>query len=122
MSYTELSHGKLVKIENTDNLPIEEFYKSICDKHGYSTKKTDSESWRDILGDYGQYRDGYYLVGDDVYQAIDMVTKEDCSYFDLFQPNPDGSITFVAYYHNGGTCLSEIIEYGIKELGKVKNS
>ena len=35
-----------------------------------------------------------------------------------FWKNDDGSISFVAEFYNGGTCLSEIIEEGIKSINK----
>jgi hypothetical protein len=33
-------------------------------------------------------------------------------------PNEDGTITFIQQFYNGGTCLSEVIEEGIRKIKK----
>lgn len=35
----------------------------------------------------------------------------------VFNKSTDGNIQFVTAFHNGGTCLSEAIERGLKQLG-----
>ena len=37
---------------------------------------------------------------------------------DVMIENPDGTITFVYQFYNGGTCLSECIEHGLARLKK----
>ena len=63
-------------------------------------------------------KDGYltYLTRQigKVYKLVEHTEIED----DIFKfwKNADGSISFVAEFYNGGTCLSEIIEKGIREV------
>ena len=55
-------------------------------------------------------------TGDNVYQLIHH--REITEDFDVFWFEPDGDIQFAVEFYNGGTCLEEVMEDGVKRLVK----
>lgn len=60
-------------------------------------------------------KDVYYIVGKKVYEDIDHVEFDECGFND-FRKNEDGTISYFTMFYNGGACLSEVIEDGLKEV------
>lgn len=124
MSYTEKHIGRLVEVDFERNgTTPKDFYKMLCEYHNYNSltvkKYRDPytyKSWEEMYWEELWDKDGLYRVDGKVYKLIENIEIED----DIFKfwKNDDGSISFVAEFYNGGTCLSEIIEEGIREVNR----
>jgi hypothetical protein len=63
-----------------------------------------------------EFNNKYFIVGDEIWEAIEHIKNDGFDDIDVMIPNEDGTITFVQPFYNGGTCLSEVIEEGIENL------
>lgn len=111
MSYTETHFGKLKKVELTTSL--EEFCKQKCNEIGLFELASYYETWEEEFRD--AFNRKYFIVKGEVWEAIEHTEAEDGD-MDIMIPNEDGTVTFVMQFYNGGTCLSEMIEDGLKKL------
>lgn len=122
MSYTEKHLGRLRKVD-LQGKSLEEWCKEQCGKHDkndnpYTKEYTWKEFWEYL--NVGRIYDGtYHIIGDNVYQLIHH--REITEDFDVFWFEPDGDIQFAVEFYNGGTCLEEVMEDGVKKLEKAKN-
>lgn len=68
------------------------------------------------------YKEFYLWNFDDIVffnnEAWELVEKQDLEYFDFFKvlKNEDETYTFITSFHNGGTCLNEMLEEGLKDF------
>ena len=124
MSYTEKHIGRLVVVDFDKNgTNPADFYKMLCEYHNYNSLTVTKyrnpytyKSWEEMYWEELWDKDNLYRVDGKVYKLVEHVDIED----DIFKfwKNADGSISFVAEFYNGGTCLSEIIEEGIREVNR----
>lgn len=124
MSYTEKHIGRLVEVDFDKNYTApEDFYKMLCEYHNYNsltvTKYREPytyKSWEELYWEELWDEDNLYKVDGKVYKLVEHNEIED----DIFKfwKNADGSISFVAEFYNGGTCLSEIIEDGVRKINR----
>lgn len=124
MSYTEKHIGKLVEVDFDKNgTTPEQFYRMLCEYHNYNnltvTKYRDPytyKSWEDLYWNELWDEDNLYKADGKVYKLVEHVKTED----DIFKfwKNADGSISFAVEFYNGGTCLSEMIEEGVREVNR----
>lgn len=122
MSYTEKHIGKLVEVNFDKNgTSSEDFYKILCEYHNYDSLTVSKyrgpytyKSWEEMYWEELWDKDNMYRVDGKVYKLVEHIDIEN----DIFKfwKNDDGSISFVAEFYNGGTCLSEIIEEGVREV------
>lgn len=123
MSEVEKHIGTLREIILPDGMTTEEWYKEQCLKNGMDPadvgpSPTQYSSWKyAFMDDVGwDFPDSckYVTVGDKMYEMIEHEETEDdiCK----FWKNSDGTISFMAEFYNGGTCLSEIVEYELSKL------
>lgn len=122
MSYTEKHIGRLVEVDfDSIGTTPEHFYKTHCEYHNYNsltvTKYREPytyKSWEEMYWEELWDEDNLYRVDGKVYRLVEHTELED----DIFKfwKNADGSISFVAEFYNGGTCLSEIIEEGVRKV------
>jgi hypothetical protein len=121
MSYTEFHTGKLyrVKIEHD----IEDTCRTIAKRFDIDLGEDWKEEFRDNFNEYankrGDAKEEYFIHGEDLYRVIDHEEREDEEYFMKLDRNPDGSISFIGQFYNGGTCFSEMLE---DALGGLKPS
>jgi hypothetical protein len=116
MSKTETHFGKLRKVELSTT--IEEFCSQKCNEIGITELPSYMDSWKEEFID--TFNQKFFITGDEVWEAIEHVEESDGD-IDVMIPNEDGTITFVMQFYNGGTCLSEMIEDGLKRLKQVHN-
>ena len=114
MSDTEKHYGKLVKIEFGKNSP-EQVAKFICKMNDYQLTE---DTWLDTLLLVNN-ENKYYFVDGSLYELIEHKKFENDA--DFIQRNEDGTFTFYTEFYNGGTCLSEQIEYLIERAQKIEN-
>lgn len=111
MSYTETHFGKLRKVEIS--VPLEQWCRTECERRGLTELSSYYDSWEEELKD--RAHDELFFANGEVYETIEHV-ESDSGELDIMYYNPDGTITFAMQFYNGGTCLSEMIEDGIKRI------
>ncbi len=117
MSYTELHHGKLKKVEREGCVSIESLCETLCKENGIWNKGIAS-TWEERLMYLSDLDEKYLVTKDEVYEILDHVKTEDNDYFRRVTKNPDGTISFIALFYNGGTCFREELSDGIDEMKK----
>lgn len=110
MSRVERHVGKLRKID-LNGLSVEEWCKKCCASKGM----TELGEWDDdftslLLSDFS---DEYIQVDNDIYEIIEDKEEEESDFFINITESPEGVISYVTQFYNGGTCLSEMLEYGL---------
>ena len=119
MSYAEKHLGRLRKVD-LQGKSLEEWCKEQCEIRNVERNKYHlNDTWTElfIYHTVGHQSIGsYYIIGDNVYQLIHH--REITEDFDVFWFEPDGDIQFAVEFYNGGTCLEEVIEDGVKRLVK----
>ena len=114
MSYTETHVGKLRKVD-LGELTKEQWFESKCKEHDITEISSYNDTWEDEF--WGKFYRKYFIYNDEIWEAFDH-TKSDDEYMAVMIPQPDGTIIFAMQFYNGGTCLSEMIEDGLKKLNK----
>jgi len=114
MSYTETHFGKLRKVETS--LTIENWCKNQCILAGETELASYFETWEEQFRD--TFSNKYFIINGQIWEAIEHIKGEEGGDIDIMISNEDGTITFVMQFYNGGTCLSECIEDGLKRLKK----
>lgn len=117
MSYTETHFGKLRKAD-LGNLTVEEWCEQKCREKGDTELESWNSDWTEQFRD--SFHNKYFIVENTVYEVFDHVEAEEGNDVDIMIPNPDGTFTFVMQFYNGGTCLPEMIEDGLKRINKNK--
>ena len=115
MSYTETHIGKLRKVDTQGQSVKDWCINRIIDTKGFFDEKEDD--WQDDFWDTDNNYDKYVFYGDDLYETFDHIEKRDED-IDIFTDNGDGTYSFVMQFYNGGTCLQECLEDGLKRLKK----
>ena len=95
MSYVEKHLGRLRKVD-LQGKSLEEW----CKEHTVGHQNIGS----------------YHIIGDNIYQLIHH--REVTEDFDVFWFEPDGDIQFAVEFYNGGTCLEEVLDYGVTRVSK----
>jgi hypothetical protein len=54
------------------------------------------------------------VIGDTVYKVEDDELEDSGDFFNI-EKNEDGSYSYFTSFYNGGTCLQEMLEDGLKE-------
>lgn len=62
--------------------------------------------------------EGFFRVGDRIFQIIENTDFEGHEDICEASTNPDGTISYVLKYYNGGTCFSEVVEGAILDMEK----
>ena len=114
MSQTEVHIGKLKKLEGV--IATEEWFKSKCVEQG-RTELPIYQSWKGKFLGINQYK--YFVVGDEVWEAVEHKKLDPDDDINYFVENTDGTITFITQFYNGGTYLEEVLE---DELSKLKSN
>jgi len=109
MSHTETHIGKLRKITLKENQTIEQW----CEEKCKELNITFFDSWERTLLYHYRY-DKYLFINDIIWEIFDHTEVEEN--VDIMTLNEDGTLSFAMQFYNGGTCLSECIEDGIKRL------
>ena len=111
MSEQQTQTGKFKKID-LQGKTIEEWCEEQCIKLG-KTEKWEDETWKEFFFD--MFWDDYFIVKDEVYQILE-VEDIDNYYYVQVDKQDDDTYSFYATYYDGGTCLTECLEEGIKKL------
>ena len=113
MSEQETWRGKFKEIFIADEKGIENKCKEICELHGIKNLDGYLDSWVEQLKE--DLSDRYLVLGNIIYEYLE---KEDLRYDSFCNLTKTGPFTykFITSFHNGGTCLSEMIEEALKKI------
>lgn len=114
MSHTETHIGKLRKVPLKENQTIEQWCEEKCKELNINFNYG---SWEKTLL-YNFSDDKYFIIDDTIWEVFDHTEVENNDDIDIMTLNEDGTLSFVMQFYNGGTCLSECIEDGIKRIEK----
>lgn len=108
MSRIEFHTGKLKKVDTDDVERYAREYLSNVDINPY-------DSHLDYL--LGEYYNTYVLINNELYEYIEHEENHDSdTYFCKFWLDGEGNLNFISNFHNGGTCLEEMLQYGYKQF------
>lgn len=109
---SEMKHfvGKLIPV-------LDKTAEDIC-RQEYGEEELDDyyDSWEEMLEDIS-YRDGYVVIGGDIY-ITELKEFEDYDSIFEGEMNADGSISVQAKFYNGGCCFSEAMEKCVEKAKK----
>jgi hypothetical protein len=111
MSETVTYIGKLKKVELHDKT-VEEWCDEKCRELDIKIGDFYQTSREALISEkYNQY----FFHGGNIWEAIEnkRIDYEDICFM---SQNSDGTYNFVMQFYNGGTCLSEMIDEGLKKL------
>ena len=115
MSETVIEKGKLTLIERLNNETLEEQCKRILnnkiDDFDLGWYKTYKEA---LLDEF--YND--YYVHEDILYELDYYDLGFCEDIAEGEVKGDSSIDFLVSYHNGGTCLNEMLDVVMDKINK----
>ena len=125
MSDIELHKGIIKKID-TEGLSVEDWVKQYIDKYA----KENPNSWiarhiNDSEFDYKQeflditWDQNYIITKNYIFKAYDEMLYGD--FVDIHK-NANGTYSYRTQFYNGGTCLTEMLEEGLKEIKIFDNS
>lgn len=119
MSFTEKHIGKLVKVDRK-GLTVEEWCKEYCQSHSVGIDNKMYKNWTECFRNnfYSICADGVQLINGEIYELVEHTAFDECEDLDFFHPLEDGSILFVTEFHNGGTCLEEVLDSGVTRVSK----
>lgn len=111
MSETETHLGKLRRIEcDSQN----EFAADIMKDKGEIPNYYDNPlKW--MIDEYG---DRYVSTPKGLYEIIDHKELDSNDDINDLKENEDGTIDFISRFYNGGTYLGEMLQEGLKKLGR----
>lgn len=115
MSYTETHFGKLRRVDLEENQSIEDWCKMKCNEEGKTELPSYFENWEELFRD--AFYDKFFIVNGAIWETFEHTEVEEGDGVEIVQENSDGTLSFVMQFYNGGTCLSECIEDGIKRIG-----
>ena len=125
MSDMEYHKGKLKRVDLTEyDNSVSKFFESLCRKMHPSLSESDWEEdlnfykrqgsddpwvtiWFEETSEYSKY----ILIGGDVWESEDTELDSDGS---IITKVNDDEFEYYAAFYNGGTCLSEELEYLLK--------
>jgi hypothetical protein len=121
MSRVETHVGKLRKVD-TGNLTVKEWCinerKAWLEKNPRFGPWAGDEYWKDDFYDVDKNWKKYLFYGDELYETFDHIEADEAD-IDIMTDNGDGTFSFVMQFYNGGTCLQECLEDGLKRLNKI---
>lgn len=113
MSEMERHIGKIKKVD-LNNYTVEGWCEQKCKALGIELGtyyKTYKEA---LLSD--PYPSVMVEVNGNLWEVIEDKEEDDTSDISILTPNTDGSYNYIMQFYNGGTCLSEMLEDGIKNI------
>ena len=122
MSEVEL-HTGILKEVNTRGLTVEEWIKRWVnnyldnnDEVYYSRHRNDPDfDYKSAFYDLTYYNP-YIITRDKIFKVYDHLQESDfiCS----INKNANGDYSYTTQFYNGGTCLTEVLENGLKNIEK----
>lgn len=113
MSEMERHIGKIKKVD-LDNYTIEGWCEKKCKSIGLGLGEYYKSYKEALLSE--PYPAIVIEVDDTLWEIIEDKEEEDTEDVSILIPNNDGTYNYIMQFYNGGTCLSEMLEDGIKNI------
>lgn len=113
MSYQQTIKGVIKKVDLMYKTP-EEYAKDLFNGLGKDTLPIYYDSWIEYLCDEC-YREFLYINGT-LFKFVEYTDISDESDYCHIKDNEDGTYSFITSFYDGGTCLIEMLEYGLKKI------
>lgn len=113
MSTTERHIGKIEKVD-LNNYTVEGWCEQKCKELGIELGtyyKTYKEA---LLND--PYPAIVIELDDELWEVVEDEKVEATEEISILIPNSDGTYSYIMQFHNGETCLNEMLEDGIKNI------
>lgn len=112
MSDYESHTGKIKKVEPRENESFEQLCRRLWVDNGQEI-----EQYKDEGDLFGEFYEKYLNVNDEsVWEIVDHEDNgDDEDSFCKLHDNKDGTFSFHTRFYNGGTCMSEMLEYELKK-------
>lgn len=113
MSKIERHTGKIKKVD-LNNYTVEGWCERKCKELGIELDtyyKTYKEA---LLND--PYPAIVIELDDELWEVIEDKEEEASEDISILIPNSDGTYSYIMQFHNGGTCLNEMLEDGIGNI------
>lgn len=114
MSDYEQHSGKLRKVPSDSGESLFELVQRIYKEEGlkWDDKYTEKTTYFDEI------YEKYFIIDKELYKVIEHIEEDECDSFMRMHHESNGDIVFSTRFYNGGTCLSEMIEDGVRKLNK----
>ena len=123
MSNMESHVGKLRKVPRNEGQSIEDWCREKCEDNGVPSMLPELyDSWQETLKYHLDFYETYFFINGEIWEVFDHKDLDDDDDIFKMTPNPDGTVSFMLRFYNGGTCLNECIEEGLKKLNIVDAS
>ena len=80
-------------------------------RHTGKVKKVDLKGLQEEL-----WPTKFIKVNGDIWEIVEDREEEDYENLSIIRPNEDGTLDYILQFYNGGTCLSEMLTEGIKDI------
>jgi hypothetical protein len=113
MSCQETIKGVIKKVDLMYKTP-EKYAKDLLNGLGKDTLPTYYDSWiKYLCNEY--YYEFLYIKGT-LFKFVEYTDVSDESDYCHIKDNKDGTYSFITSFYNGGTCLQEMLEDGLKKI------
>ena len=112
MSEMERHIGKIRKVD-LGNYTIEEWCEKKCKSIGIGLDECYKSYKEALLTD--PYPSIVIEVDSTLWEIIEDNEEENTEDISILTPNNDGTYSYIMQFYNGGACLSEMLEDGIKK-------
>lgn len=116
MSETERHIGKVRKAD-LKGMNTEDWCKKKCEELGIANEIKWHDTYEETLLSESN-ETPVVKVNGEFWEVIEDKEEEDYEDISIIRPNNDGTYDFLFQFYNGGTCLSEMLEDGIKKIYK----
>lgn len=113
MSELERHIGKIKKVD-LDNYTVEGWCEKKCKSIGLGLGKYYKSYKETLLSE--PYPAIVIEVDNTLWEVIEDKEEKDTEGVSILTPNNDGTYSYIMQFYNGGTCLSEMLEDGIKNI------
>ena len=110
MSETETHIGKLKRI-NLNNQSVEDYCKKYCEHNNIINTY---DSFTEYF--HCELYEEYIITDNNIFQFITNKESRDYEYISFIDKNDDDTYNYVMQFHNGGTCLSEMLHDALKKI------
>ena len=111
--------GRLRKVQRNEGQSIEDWCREKCEDHGVPSMLPELyDSWQETLKYHLDFYETYFFIDGEIWEILDHKDLDYDADIVEMTPNPDGTISFIMRFYNGGTDLNECITQGLKKLNK----
>lgn len=113
MSDYKHNKGTLIKVENKNNLSIDELCENILKKlniiRDYYYNSNQSQL-------FDSFSEKYFIINNELYEVSNIETIDYFSNYYYSKLNSDNSISFEIKYHDSGECFNDAVNTALENI------